>query len=177
MTPFIEFISIKDLLNDFLKLCDLTMLGQMTICSKDTLFILSNDQIWETLYRKHLKAVPHLDMTVSWLKSFSFNYSLLNQVSTSLIREFCLITDSRFINTSLMKRELFRIIVSFMTKSDYTVKKSEFNKFYTSIHRTLVFLNGTKNAKFKIAMTRDVIQLKQTLTRLLTVFEFDLRRV
>lgn len=177
MSPFIDVISCYDLLNELVKLCDLYTLGHLVTVNKQTLSIMSNDKIWQTLYRKHLKNVPHIDMQSTWLASFGFNYSLINDTVQNLVKDFCLITDSPFINTSMIKTEIRDSIIAFMSKSDWKLTRQSFNKLYTRVRGVLAFLNGTKNIKYKITIARDNKQIKQRLMSLHTAFGYDVSRV
>lgn len=177
MTPFTEVISIYDLLNQIINGSDLYTIGQLAKVNKITLNVMSNEKLWETLYRKNLMSVPHLNMETTWLTSFGFNYSLIGQVVSELTTEFCLVKNSPFINTNMLKQEVRRIIITFMSNSEWLVKKPQFAKLYTRVQRALVGLNGTKNVKFKICSTRDVLKMKHNLLSLLSTFGYDVSRV
>lgn len=149
---FVDVIPVKDVFHHILSGCKLKSIIHVLKTCKVCKTAIENDRLWEMLYRKHFLCVPHIDLSHTWLKSYSETHKAIWKTSKLLIKELLLI-DSKYLN----KRKLTRDVFARLVKCISELKTWEFDidnicRIEDDFGDLIMFLDGTINESKRIKL-------------------------
>lgn len=120
-----ELFLIPDICQQILSLCKLKTIFHLSLTCSTMNTAISNERLWEMMYRRDFLDLQHIDLSFTWRQSYSETYSAILATSKDLIDKLLLI-DSKYINKTKLTRDLSRRLVLDISELHCTMHENYF---------------------------------------------------